>query len=217
MNHKQKLGYMALGALIMLIGMGVGSTFFTPPIEAQSNGLFNEITCRKLTVVDKNGKRAIELDSNDKLGNGISIYDQNEKTAIWLKSADYGNGISIYNPNRISFGMIELNSFGTHNVISINRPNGKEAIKLDSSGFRRNGISIYDQNEKTAIALSSYNAAVANSMEIYDENGKVAFEFNAYTHTNELSVHNKSDGAGIGFYADYNEAKQTTWRPKQEE
>ncbi len=33
MNHKQKLGYMALGALILAIGITIGQ-FITPNIEA---------------------------------------------------------------------------------------------------------------------------------------------------------------------------------------
>ena len=166
MSHKQKLGYMALGALIMLIGMGVGSTFFTPHIEAQQNGVFDTITCRELKVVDKNGQQAIEL--NGGAGNYIVIF---------------------------------------------NNKNGQSAIELGSLGA--NNIMICDENGKKAIGLKSFRGG--NSIDISDQNGKVAFEFNAYTHTNELSVHNKSDGAGIGFYADYNEAKQTTWRPKQKE
>ena len=37
MNYKQKLGYMALGAGILAIGIIIGQVV-TPDIEAQSNG-----------------------------------------------------------------------------------------------------------------------------------------------------------------------------------
>ena len=37
MNHKQKLGYMAIGAGIMAVGIAIGQ-FITPEIEAQNNG-----------------------------------------------------------------------------------------------------------------------------------------------------------------------------------
>ena len=60
MNHKQKLGYTVLGAVIMLVGITIGQ-FVTPNIEAQSDGVFDEIQCRKLTVLDKSGKPAFLL------------------------------------------------------------------------------------------------------------------------------------------------------------
>ena len=60
MNHKQKLGYMALGAGILAIGIIIGQ-FVTPDIEAQSNGVFDKITCREIEVIDKGGETAIRL------------------------------------------------------------------------------------------------------------------------------------------------------------
>ena len=60
MNHKQKLGYIALGAGILALGITIGQ-IITPDIEAQSNGVFDKITCRELHVVNKHGKLAIEL------------------------------------------------------------------------------------------------------------------------------------------------------------
>ena len=52
MNHKQKLGYMALGAGILALGIIIGQ-WGTPDIEAQSNGVFDEITCRKNLIIDR--------------------------------------------------------------------------------------------------------------------------------------------------------------------
>ena len=73
MNHKQKLGYTVLGAVIMLIGIGVGS-IVCPPLVAQRNGVFDEIVCSKLTVVDEMGKVAIRSAAL-KTGHSILIFD----------------------------------------------------------------------------------------------------------------------------------------------
>ena len=42
MNHKQKFGYMALGAGIMLIGLVVGA-IVSPPIFAYGDGKFRRL------------------------------------------------------------------------------------------------------------------------------------------------------------------------------
>ena len=97
MNHKQKLGYMALGAGILAIGIIIGQVI-TPNIEAQQNGFFDTITCRELKVVDKNGKTAIRLSTF--LGaNGVSILDKKGKLAIALSSSEAYNTVSIYDKN----------------------------------------------------------------------------------------------------------------------
>ena len=73
MNHKQKLGYMVLGAGILAVGIMIGQ-FVTRDIEAQSNSVFDEIICRKLIVIDKVGNERIVLDSNS-LGGELMIFD----------------------------------------------------------------------------------------------------------------------------------------------
>lgn len=60
MNNKQKFSYTLLGAVIMLIGIGVG-TIVSPPLIAQRDAVFGEIVCNQLKVVDKYGKEAVLL------------------------------------------------------------------------------------------------------------------------------------------------------------
>ena len=62
MNTKQKLGYTMLGAVIMLVGMSVGS-ILSPTLIAQNNGVFDEIQCTKLTVVNELGEERIRIDA----------------------------------------------------------------------------------------------------------------------------------------------------------
>ena len=72
MNHKQKLGYMALGAGIMLIGMWV-SPLISPPVTAQHNGVFDKIQCREIEVIDKDGKTGITLTTHEERGGGLFV------------------------------------------------------------------------------------------------------------------------------------------------
>lgn len=75
MNYKQKLGYTVLGAVIMAVGIAIGQ-FSTPNIEAQSNGVFDDIRCYGLTVMNKHGDPAIVLGSSSRDENAIILYNQ---------------------------------------------------------------------------------------------------------------------------------------------
>ena len=95
MNQKQKLGYMALGAGIMAIGIIIGQVI-TPDIEAQSNGVFDKITCRELEVVDEKGNRGIHLLAVGDT-NLIVIGDNSPGTGrIYLGTDHESNGITYH-------------------------------------------------------------------------------------------------------------------------
>ena len=102
MNHKQKLGYMALGAGILALGIIIGQ-FVTPDIEAQSNGVFDKVICRELEVIDKTGKRlaflgeevsAYGLDGIE--GNIFEIFDKDGKKAIRLSANSVMDEVIIF-------------------------------------------------------------------------------------------------------------------------
>ncbi|MDE0043115.1 MAG: hypothetical protein OXT74_13845, partial [Candidatus Poribacteria bacterium] len=98
MNHKQKLGYMAIGAGVLALGIIIGQ-FVAPDIEAQSNGVFDKITCRELEVVDKTGKRIAFLGrgvGQDIEGNGLEIFDKDGKPAITLVADNVINEVIIH-------------------------------------------------------------------------------------------------------------------------
>ena len=84
MKRKVDVRSMVLGAVIMLIGLMVGA-IVSPPLIAQRNGVFDEIQCSKLTVVDKNGNEGVILVGLEE-GNGVIIFDENGKTAIELSA-----------------------------------------------------------------------------------------------------------------------------------
>ena len=65
MQNKQKLGYMALGAGLLALGIIIGQVI-TPDIEEQNNVVFDKITCREIEVVDSLGEISILLGSGEK-------------------------------------------------------------------------------------------------------------------------------------------------------
>ena len=122
MNRKQKLGYTLLGAGIMAVGIAIGQ-FVTPDISAQSNGVFDKITCRRLLVVDENGNKAITLAVKEN-GNYVNLYDSHQRGTIVLAAEQKGGALIINNPN-------------------------SKAVVSILADKKRSGIGIFDKHGKT--------------------------------------------------------------------
>ena len=216
MNHKQKLGYMGLGAGILAVGIIIGQVI-TPNIEAQSNGVFDEITCRKLTVVDKTGKmiaflgRGVSFPNIPGGGiesNGFKIFDEDGQPAITL-SANITNEVTIHDNtggSAIRLHSLGGGSRGGFSTIQVFEGGDKGFDLSISDGFR--SMTVYDPLETTDIEIRGHKVTT----------WKEAFKVNVSNTRNALQLWGKSPyQKGIGFYGDSNEAKQTTWIPEQEE
>ena len=186
MNTQQKLRYTALGAVIMLVGMCVGS-IVSPSLIAQHNDVFDTITCQGIRVVNKAGKGKILLGVFED-GAGISILDKDGNSGISLETQKSGNGVWVKRAGNMGVGLI--------------------ASEAETR------LRIYDKAEKHAIGLGTDE--YANYLFIEDSAGKRSFEVEASVHRNRLGVFDKSSGEGIGFYADADEAKRIRWDPPKE-
>ena len=202
MNHKQKLGYMALGAGILALGIIIGQVV-TPDIEAQSNGVFDKIICKEIEVVDTTGRRIAFLgrEVKDLMGtrlknNAFIIYDMDGEAAVGLYGSEEVNGLSI----RTTEGNDAFNLLTTEDAYMI-VVHAVNAVK----------------NTNFQPAVRWYFTERSHNFTINDPTGKESFEFNAFPHRNALIVRDKSSGEGIGFYSDANEAKQTRWSAPKED
>ena len=126
MNYKQKLGYTLLGAGVMALGIIIGQ-WGTPDIEAQSNGVFDTITCRELEVVDAEGKKAIVLTSLQS-ANYVFVYDKQENIAIRLVSSQGGNSVDVR--DKQGEAAISLTSLQSANLVDLHDKQGETAIRL---------------------------------------------------------------------------------------
>ena len=115
MKYKHKLGYMALGGLLMLIGMMAMSVllpnlvaqkadFLTTQAGSNQNDeedeehvtTFETIRCNKLMVVDGLGRLAVLLDATDN-GGAASLWDNKGKPTISLNSIDNAGRVHLHN------------------------------------------------------------------------------------------------------------------------
>lgn len=111
MNTKQKIGYTLLGAVIMLTGMWL-SPLISPPLTAQHNGVFGEIQCTSLTVVDNMGKTAVELDSDEEAGNRVIVNNKQGKGVVGLYNTEYGGRVDVYNNREKNRATMSVNEYG---------------------------------------------------------------------------------------------------------
>ena len=133
MNHKQKFGYMALGAAVLALGVIIGQ-WVTPDIEAQNNGVFDKVVCRELEVINEEGsKRAIHLGS-DNVGSFLSLKDEDGEAAITLSVDGLGKGITIYAKGyKEAITINHLEHFKANSISLYNTPTKKKGIDLLSS------------------------------------------------------------------------------------
>ena len=145
MNYQQKLGYMALGAGILALGIIIGQVI-TPNIEAQSNSVFDKITCRELVVTAENGNKAIALVATEEAGNGIIIYNPAEEGTIVLVATEQQSQVSI--SDRVGTKAINLLSDNTTpfegNSVTIYNQVGGQGVLLYSVKGRGNGVIVAD-------------------------------------------------------------------------
>ena len=192
MNYKQKLGYTVLGAVIMLVGLGLG-TIVSPPLIAQRNGVFDEIECSKLTVVDKSGERAIDLSTNP-LGRSITVYDTSGKPAVDLTAhgAAYGmtigNTVTLY--DREGKQRVGLLADEESSIVYLKDKSGNTGVGLASE--EDNVITVYDKLSKPVVTLHSADI-MGNGMLIMDKAGSTAIQLESgTTYGNSISVWDKA-------------------------
>ena len=144
MNHKQKLGYMALGAGILAIGIIIGQ-WGTQDIEAQNNGVFDEITCRSLKVVDENGKMAIELSGGGEFDNHVTLYNQWGR-GILLNASKIDNRVSVYDYE----GARNRNE--NEAILLVSTITGESALHINSDQ-RRITLATREDNNTSGVAV----------------------------------------------------------------
>ena len=151
MNFKQKLGYTAFGAAIMLIGV-LAANHLTP-IAAQNNGVFDEITCKRL-VVSNNWKMNVVLAGTEN-GGYISVLDKDENDRIQLSIQQRESDSSILQPSLVFTG-------GNGEIRMNNSSNDKVAIRLATSeNPSTSNLLLRDNTGKNTAALWSVSQGPA--------------------------------------------------------
>ncbi len=169
---------MGLGAVIMLIGLAVGA-IVSPPLIAQRSGVFDDIVCSRLTVVNHAGEHMIDLISgedgnmirlSDKAGtpqmalsvhddaNSIMISNKNNRgIGVWLLSEEEkGNQVLLCDPADAAFTQrLALRSHDRHSFVTLGRRGSADGrgITLVSSDDHMNMVEVEDNGAGAAVIV----------------------------------------------------------------
>ena len=160
MNHRQKCFYTALGAVIMLVGMGVGA-MVSPPLIAQRGDVLDDLKCTSLTVVDMSGEPAIVLRTDETLGNGVLIHTPAGTPAVLLVADEAGNSVAV--ADKSGKPAVLLRTSEVANRVIVRNPVGKDGVRL-SAGRVANRVTLYNPEETNAVQLYSDGLAVVTHL-----------------------------------------------------
>ena len=201
MNHKQKLGYMAIGAGIMAIGIIIGQVI-TPDIEAQNNGVFDQIECREIVVRNPDGNRAIRLSSKGG-GSIIELFDDTGKVTVSIFQDNNRDQAAVIVGNRKAVRSVGLKATKDTARFTVWNDNNEAMISLSGSATWGNRLSIYDANGDTGVDLS-VSPGSGNSITIESPEGDSKASIN-------LSSHGQSQPS-MQIYNSRGHTVWSTWR-----
>ena len=213
MNHRQKLGYTALGAIIMLIGLTIG-TIVAPPLTAQRNGIFDVIECNELIVTNRYGRSAITLSGSHSTENSLIIHDKTGREGVAIYAGADANGISFFDKSR-NARMILAHAEGSQ-MITMRDHIKRNAIVIAASPNRENSINVYGQGQiPGAIALKDGEDNYEVMLSTHQSIGNMVMMNNHRTGKPAIDLlAHRTLGTGINVY---NQMGNKTWSTLLEE
>ena len=158
---------LVLGAVIMLIGLAVG-TIVSPPLIAQRNGVFDTIECKRLVVLDGQGKDAIMLSTTEKEGNGMIIYQDEGKQGLVLRSTKETSSVTGYNPRGKAAAVLAVTD--KFNAMQLNFSGGEGGVSLAVFDTIGSVLSVGTPESKAQVRITSNNI-LGSEIEILDSAG----------------------------------------------
>ncbi len=145
MNFKQKLVYMLVGSLFTIAGYLIASLPNNQSQDAHAqenaNNVFDEIVCKKLLIVDNNGKQLVKMGEvrggmeAGKEGEGgyIFVYNNEEMAVVGIDTVQQGHGtISVSNKQgKITVDMQGKALFTNGGGITVSNSDGHEGVFID--------------------------------------------------------------------------------------
>ena len=152
MHLKQKLGYMAIGAILIIAGYILailttgGLTTQNATAEPDNDNIIHDvIQCRELQIINKEGKTAIRLKTHRSGQGELIIYNSDLKTdGVYLN----GGGLTIYNIKGIR--VAHLGDIMGVACLKLSNSKGTEVAKIEA--LKRGGSMKINNNQSEGVS-----------------------------------------------------------------
>ena len=134
MNFKQKLGYMFIGCLFTIAGYILASLGGATHAQ-QNEQVIDKIVCKQLEVVNKAGKRVVNVWTNEIGKSGvIDIFNTEGKRVASIGATEDGGGIAVFNTEEKV--VVEIGATEDGGIMGVlnNAGNGGVAIGVTEDG-----------------------------------------------------------------------------------
>ena len=134
---KQKLAYIALGGVLMLIGMIVSSCVLMPSVAQRQREKFGDIECTSLTVVDEDRKAMTVIMPE------FNVLTEKGNGTIWTTFREHGGEISITDVDQRTQLRLGINEHGGYVYVE-GKSKGSAIMGIAKDG--NGAMSTYDKN-----------------------------------------------------------------------
>lgn len=188
---------MLIGSLFTLAGymLAILTTGGLTPQNATAQPdtqVIDEIICKRLRVVDADGKPSVVVQSSFNDGGRIRIYNKQRDVGVGIGS----DTIYLQNINGKESIAISAHVIGGH----IRVRNNKGNVAIDIAGFDTGGeIGIYNETKNT-IARLGVAESQGGLLTIYNEAGKLGSEISADAFGGAFRLYNEKEKIGVNIY-----------------
>ena len=181
MKYREKLGYIIVGGVLMLVGMLTAGLFSPLGSQSQSDGNFGKITCMELEVVSPNGTVAVSLSSNPFIGPdmgghvavnsfGVTVHDEDGKSQASMHIGKHGGSVAVFCKDRKSQASMYVNEHGGL-VGAFGKPGESDAGVIISSSAGGGAISVWDKGD-VGVALNA-SKRFGGSVDVFAQNDNI--------------------------------------------
>ena len=149
-KYREKLGYIALGGILMLVGMLAARV--VSPLGAQTevrDAVFESVTCRRIWVIDEDAKLVVGisggLGGGEITSRGIAVHGKKGQGGAVMTVDEHGGVINVHGEDGSAGVEMRTSEYGGHvGVLGKRDTNPRVAINVNE--FGHGAVGTWDKN-----------------------------------------------------------------------
>ena len=170
MKYREKLGYIVLGGVLMLVGMLAAGLFSPLGAQSRSKGNFDVITCRVLRVVNSDGKGQVTLSTFENNA-FVSVHDKDGEVMVMMSATEeYGGDIRVFGKNKKAEARMDTTEKGGRFRVIGKDGKSEASMRLNELGGE---VAVCGKDGRTgAVAIMGITPFFGGTILVTNEDGK---------------------------------------------